>query len=283
MIFSGSVVVDWHNSSGFCEAQAGRSLVPGRRLHRAWPRPADAEPRLQQRPRPDVDEVRRNPVIDLGLKDFRDPKVFWHEPTRRWIMVTVLPDQHKVRFFASPDLKSWDAPERLRPGGRHGRRVGMPRPLPAADRRTNRAETRWVLEVDINPGGIAGGSGGQYFVGTFDGSRFVADEPPDRTLWADYGKDFYASLSFSDVPASDGRRIWMGWISNWQYANVEPTDDVARRAVGPAHARRSAGLPTACAWRRRRWPSSRPCARRHSRVPSPATPRSRRPPRSSSR
>src|SRR5205085_6119990 len=64
---------------------------------------------------------------------------------------------------------------------------------------------------------------GQYFVGTFDGSRFVADDPPDRTRWADYGKDFYASLSFSDVPASDGRRIWMGWISNWQYANVEPT------------------------------------------------------------
>ena len=80
-----------------------------------------------------------------------------------------------------------------------------------------------MLDVDINPGGVAGGSGGQYFVGTFDGARFVNDNPPDRTLWVDYGKDFYASLSFSDLPPSDGRRIWMAWISNWLYANEEPT------------------------------------------------------------
>ena len=80
-----------------------------------------------------------------------------------------------------------------------------------------------MLDVDINPGGIAGGSAGQYFVGTFDGTRFVADEPRDRTRWADYGKDFYASLSFSDMPAGDSRRIWMAWTSNWQYTNVEPS------------------------------------------------------------
>jgi fructan beta-fructosidase len=84
-------------------------------------------------------------------------------------------------------------------------------------------EIRWVLDVDLNPGAVAGGSGGQYFVGTFDGTRFVNDNPADRTLWVDYGKDFYATLSFSDIPAADGRRIWMGWISNWLYANEEPT------------------------------------------------------------
>jgi sucrose-6-phosphate hydrolase SacC (GH32 family) len=80
---------------------------------------------------------------------------------------------------------------------------------------------RWVLDVDINPGGVAGGSGGQYFVGTFDGVRFTNDNPAERTLWVDYGKDFYATLSFSDAP--DGRRIWMAWISSWLYANDEPT------------------------------------------------------------
>jgi sucrose-6-phosphate hydrolase SacC (GH32 family) len=80
-----------------------------------------------------------------------------------------------------------------------------------------------VLDVDINPGGIAGGSAGQYFVGRFDGTRFMSDAPPATTLWADYGKDFYASLSFSELPASDGRRIWMGWLGNWLYANEEPT------------------------------------------------------------
>jgi sucrose-6-phosphate hydrolase SacC (GH32 family) len=86
-----------------------------------------------------------------------------------------------------------------------------------------RLRAGWVLDVDINPGGIAGGSAGQYFIGTFDGTRFVADEPADRTRWADYGKDFYASLSFSDMPAGDSRRIWMAWTSNWQYTNVEPS------------------------------------------------------------
>jgi sucrose-6-phosphate hydrolase SacC (GH32 family) len=84
-------------------------------------------------------------------------------------------------------------------------------------------DTRWVLDIDINPGGQAGGSGGQYFVGTFDGRAFVNGNPPATTLWVDYGKDFYATLSFSGLPASDGRRVWMGWLSNWLYANVEPT------------------------------------------------------------
>ena len=222
MIFSGSVVVDWHNSSGFCEAREGdRSCLvavytghgPGRQTQnlaysndrgRTWTKYA------------------KNPVIDLGLKDFRDPKAFWHEPTRRWIMVTVLPDQHKVRFFASADLKSWTPSSDFGPAGATGGVWECPDlfELPIEG---EPGRTRWVLDVDINPGGIAGGSAGQYFIGTFDGTRFVADHPPDRTLWADYGKDFYASLSFSDVPASDGRRIWMAWISNWQYANVEPS------------------------------------------------------------
>lgn len=222
MIFSGSVVVDWQNSSGFCRASGNdRSCLvaiytghgPGRQTQnlaysndrgRTWTKYAN------------------NPVIDLGLKDFRDPKVLWHEPSRRWIMVTVLPDQHKVRFFASPDLKAWTPLSDFGPAGATGGVWECPDlfELPIEG---EPGKTRWVLDVDINPGGIAGGSAGQYFVGTFDGRRFVADEPADRTRWADYGKDFYASLSFSDMPASDNRRIWMAWTSNWQYANAEPS------------------------------------------------------------
>ena len=134
------------------------------------------------------------------------------------------------------------------------------------------ARTRWVLDVDINPGGIAGGSGGQYFVGTFDGTRFVSDHPPDQTLWADYGKDFYASLSFSDMPAGRRRRIWMAWISNWQYANEEPTDDVARRPVGAARRSRSAALPEGCDSCRQPVAELAHCGRRRSRRASaPAT------------
>jgi sucrose-6-phosphate hydrolase SacC (GH32 family) len=137
-------------------------------------------------------------------------------------MVTVLPDQHKVRFFASPDLKAWTPLSDFGPAGATGGVWECPDlfelPIDGEPGRT-----RWVLDVDINPGGIAGGSAGQYFIGTFDGTRFVADEPADRTRWADYGADFYASISFSDMPAADARRIWMAWTSNWQYANVEPS------------------------------------------------------------
>lgn len=175
----------------------------------------------------------KNPVIDLGLKDFRDPKVFWHEPTRRWIMVVVLPDQHKVRFFASADLKAWTALSDFGPAGATGGAWECPDlfELPIEN---EPGRTRWVLDVDLNPGGIAGGSGGQYFIGAFDGTRFVPDDPPDRTLWVDYGKDFYASLSFSDVPAADGRRIWMAWVSNWLYTNDEPTEGWRGAPVDPA-------------------------------------------------
>ena len=137
-------------------------------------------------------------------------------------MVTVLATQHKVRLFASPDLKRWETLSDFGPAGATGGVWECPDlfPLPVDG---NSNDMRWVLDVDINPGGVAGGSGGQYFIGSFDGTRFVNENPPATTLWADYGKDFYATISVSDIPPTDGRRIWMAWISNWQYANDEPT------------------------------------------------------------
>jgi sucrose-6-phosphate hydrolase SacC (GH32 family) len=222
MIFSGSVVVDWKNTSGFCREQGGdRSCLvavytghgPGRQTQnlaysndrgRTWTKYA------------------QNPVIDLGLENFRDPKAFWHEPSGRWVLVTVLADQHKVRFFSSPDLKRWETLSDFGPAGATGGVWECP-DLFALPVDGNPNDVRWVLDVDINPGALAGGSGGQYFVGRFDGTRFVNDNPPEQTLWVDHGKDFYATLSFSDVPPADGRRIWMGWTSNWLYANEEPT------------------------------------------------------------
>jgi fructan beta-fructosidase len=222
MIFSGSVVVDWRNSSGLCRPRAdvtsclvaiytghGRgkqtqNLAYSHDRGRTWTKYAG------------------NPVLDPGLKEFRDPKVFWHEATGRWIMLAVVADRHIVRFFGSRDLKQWEMLSEFGPAGAAGGVWECPDLFQLAVD-GNPADTRWVLDVDLNPGGVAGGSGGQYFVGTFDGRRFVNENPADQTLWVDYGKDFYASLSFSDIPASDGRRIWMAWISNWLYANEEPT------------------------------------------------------------
>src|SRR5689334_14469943 len=107
MIFSGSAVVDWRNTSGFCAATGDdRSCLVAVYTGHGHGKQTQNLAYSNDRGRTWT-KYAKNPVLDLGLKDFRDPKAFWHEPTRRWIMVTVLPDQHKVRFFASPDLKVW--------------------------------------------------------------------------------------------------------------------------------------------------------------------------------
>lgn len=223
MIFSGSVVVDWHNTSGLCNntdrndqscliavytgrtpARQTQNIAFSNDLGRTWTK------------------YKGNPVIDLDMRDFRDPKVFWHQPSSRWIMVTVLAREKKVRFFASADLKTWKALSDFGPAGATDGVWECPDLFPLAVEGDPR-QLRWVLSVNLNPGAIAGGSGNQYFVGWFDGSVFTNENDESKALWADYGKDFYASTSFSDVPASDGRRIWMGWLTNWQYANLEPT------------------------------------------------------------
>ena len=223
MIFSGSAVVDHKNTSGFGtdgrpplvaiytghgKGEQTQNIAHSTDRGRTWTKFAG------------------NPVIDENLKDFRDPKVIWHEPTGRWVMVVALPDKHQVRFYGSKDLKKW---ERLGEFGGEGAVNGIwecpdlfELPVEKADG-TPTGRNRWVLVVNINGGTPAGGSGCQYFVGQFDGATFKNDNPKDVKLWADYGADFYAAQSWSDVPATDGRRIWIGWMSNWRYANQEPT------------------------------------------------------------
>ena len=218
MIFSGSVVVDWRDTSGLCGgAPCLVAVYTGHTKDRQTQNLAFSTDRGRT-----WTKFRGNPVVDLGLKDFRDPKVLWHEDTKRWVMVTVLPDQHKVRFFGSKDLKRWEALSDFGPAGATGGVWECPDLFPL-EVEGEPGVTRWVLDVDLNPGGVAGGSGGQYFIGRFDGRTFVDDAPAGDTLWADYGKDFYATISFSDIPPADGRRIWMAWASNWQYANETPT------------------------------------------------------------
>jgi fructan beta-fructosidase len=229
MIFSGSAVVDWNNTSGLCRNPDPRNpedkscLIAIYTAHiegtnqsqhiavsndrgRTWTKYAD------------------NPVLDIGYKDFRDPKVFWHEPTKKWVMAVSVSKEQKVRFYSSPNLKKWVLMSEFGPAGATGDNVLWECPdlfeLPVENQAGHK---RWVLIVNINPGGAAGGSGGQYFIGGFDGSRFTNDNAKDNTLVVDYGKDFYAGVTFSDIPKSDGRRILLGWMSNWQYAQKEPT------------------------------------------------------------
>ncbi len=383
MIFSGSAVVDWHNSSGFgkdgkpplvaiytgCRANGDGTqfecIAYSNDKGRTWTKYVG------------------NPVIDRHSKDFRDPKVQWYEPSHQWIMTVSLSAEHKVCFYGSSNLKDWKLLSQFGPAGATGGVWECPDlfelPVEGTD------ERRWVLAVNINPGSVAGGSGGQYFIGQFDGTRFIADahshpqaepefvppgpviadfEGPDygawkttgeafgpgpatgrladqnpvdgyvghglvnsyyhgdattgtltspaltisrpylnfligggsqketrmdllvagkvvRTAsgqdserlawrswdvreflnqqatlqivdqatggwghisvdqimladapahaaseaaqWFDYGPDYYAAVSWSDIPKSDGRRLWIGWMNNWEYGQEVPT------------------------------------------------------------
>lgn len=220
MVFSGSAVADAANTSGLCGDAPDACLVAIYTGH--------TRRRQTQNLAVSLDHGRTwrkyegNPVIDLSRGDHRDPKVFWHAPSARWVMVSVLAGEQKVRFFSSANLIQWEALSDFGPAGATGGAWECPDIFPLAVD-GNPDDIRWVLSVDLYPGGRLGGSGAQYFVGSFDGQRFVNENPDDTTLWVDYGKDFYASQSYGGIPQADGRRIWIGWMSNWLYADVEPS------------------------------------------------------------
>ena len=158
-----------------------------------------------------------NPVITSTARDFRDPKVFWYAPGKHWVMMLAVGQE--MQIWSSADLKDWKYESSF--GAKQGAHGGVWEcpdlvELPVEGTK----EKRWVLICNINPGGPFGGSATQYFVGTFDGKKFT-NQFPTKTKWMDYGKDHYATVTFSNAP--DGRCVALGWMSNWQYAAVVPT------------------------------------------------------------
>lgn len=159
-----------------------------------------------------------NPILTADVPDFRDPHVFRHEKSGRWILI--LAAGQEMRIYSSANLKEWTYESSFGKGyGCHEGVWECPDlfELPVEGKNYS----KWVLVCNINPGGPAGGSATQYFTGTFDGHKFTCDTKPEVTKWADYGKDNYAGVTFDNAP--DGRRILIGWMSNWQYANQAPT------------------------------------------------------------
>lgn len=159
-----------------------------------------------------------NPVITSNVPDFRDPHVFWHKETARWIMI--LAAGQEMSIYSSADLKSWKYESAFGHGyGNHDGVWECPDlvKLPVA----GTDKEKWMLVCNINPGGPSGGSATQYFTGEFDGHKFVCDTKPEVTKWMDYGKDHYAAVTFDNAP--DNRHVIIAWMSNWQYANQVPT------------------------------------------------------------
>ncbi|MDP4711458.1 MAG: glycoside hydrolase family 32 protein [Saprospiraceae bacterium] len=226
-IFSGSAVIDHNNTSGLGSPEQP-PMVAIYTYHNA-PREKEGYDDFQtQGIAYSLDKGRTwtkypgNPVLpNPGIRDFRDPKVRWYAPAQKWIMALAVQDH--IAFYSSPNLIEWghesDFGQEL---GAHGGVWECPDLFPLAH--PSEAGQKWVLLVSINPGGPNGGSATQYFIGDFDGTSFTPDQPLS-TRWIDFGRDNYAGVTWSNVPETDGRTLFMGWMSNWQYAQVVPTDN----------------------------------------------------------
>jgi fructan beta-fructosidase len=223
MIFTGSIVVDERNTSGFCTG--GKPCLVA--VYTGHTPKTETKPALQTQNLAYSNDRGRtwtkykgNPVLDLHMSDFRDPKVLWSQGSKQWVMAVALPDDHKARIYGSADLKQWRAISEFGPAGATSGQWECPElfELPIE----GESQTRWVLKIGLNPGALQGGSGEQYFVGRFDGTRFTNENPVSQTLWTDYGKDCYCALTFNGLPKTQST-VMIGWMSNWQYAADLPT------------------------------------------------------------
>lgn len=204
-VFSGSSVVDKENTAGF-----GKDAVV------AFYTSAGAAQTQSIAYSTDNGETFKkyanNPILTSDVPDFRDPNVFWNEEVKQWNLILAAGQQ--MNIYSSKNLKDWKYESSFGEGyGNHGGVWECPDLLKMGD--------KWVLICNINPGGPFGGSATQYFVGSFDGHKFTCESKPEVTKWMDYGKDHYATVSFSNAP--DGRIVVLPWMSNWQYANQVPT------------------------------------------------------------
>lgn len=211
-VFSGSCIIDKNNVAGFGKdaviaiyTSAGASQIQSLAYS------TDNGHTFQA--------YANNPIITAD-REARDPNMFYHEESGKWILILAAALDKEMWIYSSDDLKNWTKESAFGKG--YGAQDGvwecpdlMKLPVKGTD------ESKWVLICNINPGGPFGGSAAQYFVGDFDGKKFTCDTQPEVTKWLDYGKDHYAAVSWSNAP--ENRHTIIAWMSNWQYANNVPT------------------------------------------------------------
>ncbi|MDX2279427.1 MAG: glycoside hydrolase family 32 protein [Saprospiraceae bacterium] len=247
LIFSGSAVVDWNNTSKL--GQNGKPPLVAIFTQHSMEKEKAGHSNFQYQSLAYSNDNGRswkmyagNPIIPntQKIRDFRDPKVSWDEDSKQWIMVFAAHDH--IKIWGSPDLIHWSHLSDF--GSQFGAHTGVwecPDLFPIyLESETTKSEVqsasnnqapikKWVLLQSLNPGGPNGGSATQYFVGNFDGINFKLDPAFENTVqngkaqWLDWGKDNYAGVTWSDVPKKDGRRLFIGWMSNWEYATKVPT------------------------------------------------------------
>jgi fructan beta-fructosidase len=217
-IFSGSAVFDKDNTSGLGTLENPPIIA-------IYTSNSDAKKIQTQAIAFSLDKGRtftkyaHNPVIDLKLEHFRDPKVFWDAERKNWVMVIALPKERKISIYTSPNLINWTHQSDFGPQGAVGGDWECPDLVELSIDGVSK-EKAWVLLVSLNPGGIEGGSGTQYFVGDFNGKEFIPNNNSDKPLWVDYGRDNYAGVTFNNLP--DDRKVFIGWMVSWAYASSLP-------------------------------------------------------------
>ncbi len=226
-IFSGSAVYDSENSSGFGTIEKP-PLVAIYTYHDMVGEKSGKTDFQTQGIAYSLDKGRtwikyeRNPVLpNQGIRDFRDPKVsqlIQSDGSKTWVMT--LAAQDRIQFFGSSDLKNWSMLSEFGQGiGAHGGVWECPDLLPF---KSPSGEDKFVLLVSINPGGPQKGSATQYFLGSFENGAFTPDDTMIR--WIDYGPDNYAGVTWSNLPKEQNRTLFIGWMSNWLYGQVVPTE-----------------------------------------------------------
>lgn len=214
-IFSGSCVVDHENTAGFGKEAVVAFYTSAKST--PWGDIQMQSMAYSLDNGKTFTKYEGNPILTSSEKDFRDPKVFWYAPGKHWVMILAV-GQH-MEIYSSVNLKKWKKESEFGAmQGAHGGVWECPDLVEIPVEGTR--EKKWVLICNLNPGGPFGGSAAQYFVGSFDGKKFV-NESPTQTKWMDWGKDNYATVTWNNAP--DGRCIALGWMSNWQYANNVPT------------------------------------------------------------
>ncbi len=224
-IWSGSVVVDWQNTSGFFPEGSGLVAIF---THQNPQQKSPLGPQIQSIAY-SHDKGRtwtmyeNNPVIpNSGVNDFRDPHVFWHAKSNAWVMVVTF-NGDRVQIYRSPDLKKWTLASEFGVGqGDHNGYWECPNLFELSI--DNSEETRWVFTISLGHWNKIFHQlpEMQYFIGSFDGYRFTNENTSETVLWSDYGKDHYAAISWNEMPAGDKRRVWIGWLHNWRYTNKVP-------------------------------------------------------------
>jgi fructan beta-fructosidase len=222
LIFSGSAVVDLKNTSGLGTLE-NPPMVAIFTYHNMEGEKSGRKDFQTQGLAYSLDEgntwlkYNGNPIIkNTNQKDFRDPKAFWNPETNLWNLVLVAGDH--AQFYTSKNLINWEFESEFgKNTGAHGGVWECPDifKLKVADSK----EEKWVLLISINPGAPNGGSGTQYFIGDYDGENFISDQKDIK--WLDYGTDNYAGVTYNNTP--DGKRLFIGWMSNWNYARDTPT------------------------------------------------------------